>query len=117
MPSPNNLQKVYFKDVYPPPCERDIWYNKCANADMISKAIEGFDWDKAFLDKSADEKITREIYPKYHPNQTCDYLITPKQQTLCIETNIFNQRAITKQQAGNYKTAGNYKITLLTVQC
>ena len=25
-----------------------------------------------------------------HPNQTCDYwLITPNQETLCIETNIF----------------------------
>ena len=25
---------------------------------MISKAIEGFDWDKAFLGKSADEKTS-----------------------------------------------------------
>ena len=32
--------------------------------------------------------------------QTCDYwLITPNQQTLCTETNIFLQRAITKQRA------------------
>ena len=28
------------------------------NADMISKAIESFDWVKAFLDKSFDEKIS-----------------------------------------------------------
>ena len=35
-------------------------------------------------------KITRVIYPKICPNQTCGYwLITPKQQTLCVETNIF----------------------------
>ena len=35
-------------------------------------------------------KITRVIYPKNHPNQTSGYwLITPNQQTLCIETNIF----------------------------
>ena len=25
---------------------------------MISKAIQGFDWDKAFLDKSAEEKAS-----------------------------------------------------------
>ena len=25
---------------------------------MISKAIQGFDWDKAFLDKSTDEKAS-----------------------------------------------------------
>ena len=35
-------------------------------------------------------KIARMIYSQNCMNQTCDYwLITPKQQTLCIETNIF----------------------------
>ena len=34
-------------------------------------------------------KITRVIYPKNCPNKTCDYwLITPNQQTFCIEINI-----------------------------
>ena len=33
-----------------------------------------------------------------YPNQTCGYwLITPNQQTLCIETDILEQRAITNQ--------------------
>ena len=49
----------------------------------------------------------RVIYPKSCPNQTCDYrLITPNQQTLCIETNIFfnsgqlpaSEGSITKQR-------------------
>ena len=31
---------------------------KHANADIISKAIEAFDWDKAYLDKTADEKTS-----------------------------------------------------------
>ena len=44
-------------------------------------------------------------------------LITPNQETLCIETNIFQQRAITNQWLSNYKTACNYKITPLMVQC
>ena len=35
-------------------------------------------------------KFARVIYPKNRPNQTRGYwLITPNQQTLCIETNIF----------------------------
>ena len=56
-------------------------------------------------------KIASVIYLKNCPNQACDYwLITPKQQTLCIETNIFKQRTIASQWAGNYK------ITPLTVQ-
>ena len=52
-------------------------------------------------------KTMRVIYPKSRPNQICDYwLITPNQQTLCIETNIFfnsgqlyiSERSITKQR-------------------
>ena len=38
------------------------------------------------------------IYLKNRSNWTCDYwLITQSQQTLCIETNIFQQRVITNQ--------------------
>ena len=58
MPSPNNLRKVNLKIFYPPPYKRHIWCYKHANAGMISKVTEGFDWDKAFLDKSADEKTS-----------------------------------------------------------
>ena len=43
---------------YPPPYERHIWHYKHANAGMISKTIQGFDWDKSFLDKSTDEKAS-----------------------------------------------------------
>ena len=43
-------------------------------------------------------KFMRAIYPKNRPIQTCDYwLITPNQQTLCIETNLLT--------VGNYKSA------------
>ena len=43
-------------------------------------------------------KIMRAIYPKNRPIQTCDYwLITPNQQTLCIETNLLT--------VSNYKSA------------
>ena len=38
------------------PHKRHIWHYKHENADIISKAIEGFDWDKAFSDKSTDKK-------------------------------------------------------------
>ena len=62
-------------------------------------------------------KMTRVSFPKNYPKQTSDYwLITPNQQTLFIETDIFQQWAITNQRAGNYKTVGYYKITPLMVQ-
>ena len=72
---------------------------------MFGKAI----WDKLSecifenFEISKFLKITWVIYLKIHPNQTYGYwLVTPNQQTLCIET-IFNcgqlqisERAITK---------------------
>ena len=51
------------------------------------------------------------------PDQTFRYwLIRSNQKRLCIETNISEQRTITNQRAGNYKTAENYKKTPSTVQ-
>ena len=46
------------KIFYPPSYERHIWHYKHANTDMISTAIQGFDWDKAFIDKSTEEKAS-----------------------------------------------------------
>ena len=40
------------------PYERHIWHYIHANTDMISKAIQGFDWDKALLEKSTEEKAS-----------------------------------------------------------
>ena len=37
--------KFNLKIFYPPPYEIHIWHYKHANTDMISKAIQGFDWD------------------------------------------------------------------------
>ena len=57
-------------------------------------------------------KIARVIYP----NQTGGYwLITPNQQTPCVEDKFFQQRVL--QISEWAKTAGNYKITLLIAQC
>ena len=60
-------------------------------------------------------KITRVIYSKNHPTKHF-WLIRSNQKRLCIETNISEQRTITNQRAGNYKTAENYKKTPSTVQ-
>ena len=38
--------------------------------------------------------FTRVIYPKSRPNQTWSLVITLNQQTLCIETDIFQQQSI-----------------------
>ena len=69
MPSPNNLRKVKdLKIFHPSPYGGHIWHYKHANTDTSSKAMEDFDWDKAFLDKSVDEKtsIRKKNYSQYY---------------------------------------------------
>ena len=45
----------------------------------------------------------REIYPKNRPNQTCScWLITPNQQTPCIETSMSGQLQSTRQLQNNF---------------
>ena len=61
----------------------------------------------AFLKISNFSKITRVIYPKNFPNQTCSHwLITPNQKALCIKTNIFsttgNYRSSSRQLKNNF---------------
>ena len=67
--------KFNLKVFYPPPYERHVWHYEHANVDMISKAIERFDWDNAFLGKNVNEKasiLTKtilNIMSNYIPNE------------------------------------------------
>ena len=67
--------KLNFKAFYFPPYERHVWHYEHANVDMISKAIERFDWDNAFLGKNVNEKASilkktiLNIMSNYIPNE------------------------------------------------
>ena len=67
--------KFNLKVFYPPPYERNVWYYEHANVVMISKAIERFDWDNAFLGKNVNEKVSiltktiLNIMSNYIPNE------------------------------------------------
>ena len=58
--------KFNLKIFYPPPYESHIWHYKHANTEMISKATQGFDWDKAFIDKSTEKKASYKNYSQHH---------------------------------------------------
>ena len=67
--------KFNVKVFYPPPYERHVWHYEHAIVDMISKAIERFDWDNAFLGKNVNEKVSiltktiLNIMSNYIPNE------------------------------------------------
>ena len=69
-------QRIYgkfnLKVFYPPSYVRHIWHNKHVNPDMIPKAIEGFDWNKAFLNKSTEEKAF--IFTKVNINIMSNFI-------------------------------------------
>ena len=65
---------------YPPPYERTVWYYNRANADLIRRAIDLFDWDKALRFNDVDKQVAifndtlMNIMENFVPNETiiCD---------------------------------------------
>ena len=49
--------KVNFEVHYPPPYKRVVWHFKLARSDLIRRAIESFDWDKAFRNHDTNRKV------------------------------------------------------------
>ena len=74
------FNKFYLSNYYLPPYERTVSYYSRANADIIQKAIDLFDWDKAFRINDVDKQVAifsdtlMNIMQDFVPNETiiCD---------------------------------------------
>ena len=72
--------KFNLKIYYPPPYLREVWHYKEANADLIKRAINNFNWEKAFSNTNINEKVSLfnktilNILNNYIPHETiiCD---------------------------------------------
>ena len=72
--------KFNLKIYYPPPYLREVWHYKEANADLIKRAINNFNWEKAFYNTNINEKVSLfnktilNILNNYIPHETiiCD---------------------------------------------
>ena len=70
---------------YLPPYERIVWYYNRANADLIRRAIDLFDWDKVLRFNDVDKQVSifsdtlMNIMQNFIPNETiiCDDRNTP----------------------------------------
>ena len=68
------------KICYPPKYYREVWHYKDANIELIRKAIDGFNWQKAFSNKNVNEKVDNfnktilNILSNFIPHETiiCD---------------------------------------------
>ena len=50
--------KFNLKIYYLPPYLREVWHYKEANADLIKRAINNFNWEKAFSNTNINEKVS-----------------------------------------------------------
>ena len=68
--------KFNLKVHYPPPYEREVWYYKEADADLIRRSIEMFNWDRAFKNSNVNvmvvicTKTIINILSNFIPHQT-----------------------------------------------
>ena len=49
--------KFNLEIIYPPPYLRNVWHYKDANIELIRRAINGFNWTRAFPNTSVNEKV------------------------------------------------------------
>ena len=49
--------KFNLEIIYPPPYLREVWHYKDANIELIRRAINGFNWTRAFSNTSVNEKV------------------------------------------------------------
>ena len=65
---------------YPPPYIREVWHYKEANADLVKRVINNFNWGKFFSNTNINEKVSLSnktllnILNNYIPHETmiCD---------------------------------------------
>ena len=55
--------KFNLEIIFAPPYFREVWLYQDANTDLIRRAIDMFDWDRAFVNTNVNEKV-------YIPNKT-----------------------------------------------
>ena len=82
---PNCHHQIVFantnlKTYYPPPYLREVWHYKGGNANLIKRAINNFNWEKAFSNTNINNKVSLfsktilSILNNYVPHETiiCD---------------------------------------------
>ena len=82
--------KFNLKIYYPPPYLRDVWDYKEANADLIKRAINNFNWEKAFSNTNINEKVS--LFNKTILNILNNYI--PHEIIICDDKDppLFNSR-------------------------
>ena len=49
--------KFNLEIIFPPPYFRDVWHYQDANTGLVRRAIDMFDWDRAFVNTNVNEKV------------------------------------------------------------
>ena len=95
-----------FKIRYPPPYSREVWHFKEANTDLIRRALNDFNWERAFSNTNVNEKLC--IFNKSVLNVLSNFI--PHETILCDDKDPpwFNSR-IKSFLHGKNKIFKNYR--------
>ena len=95
-----------FKIRYPPPYSREVWHFKEANTDLIRRALNDFNWERAFSNANVNEKLS--IFNKSVLNVLSNFI--PHETILCDDKDPpwFNSR-IKSFLHGKNKIFKNYR--------
>ena len=64
--------KFNLKICYPPPYSREVWHFKEAKTDLIRRALNGFNWERAFSNTNVNEKVC--IFNKFVLNILSNFI-------------------------------------------
>ena len=70
--------------VHPPPYEREIWHFQKVNTDLIKRATDEFDWEKAFSKIDVDKMVS--IFNQTIVNILCNFI--PHETILLDDRNL-----------------------------
>ena len=111
---PNSHHQIIFAKfnleiLFPPPYFRDVWHYQDANTDLIRRAIDMFDWDRAFVNTNVNEKVF--ILNKTVLNILSNFI---PQETVTVDDNDplwFTKKIknLIQEKKNAYKSYGNSK--------
>ena len=106
------MAKFNLDIVYPPPYEREIWHYQKTNIDLIKRAINSFDWEKAFSNIDVDKTIS--IFNQTIINILCNFI--PHEMVLLDDRDPPLVNKEIKESSVKFRSSGHFYIGSIEIQ-
>ena len=120
--------KFDLKIFYPPPYERTVWYYQQADAELIKRSLENFDWKNAFSNCNPNEQLSvltktlLNIMSNFIRNETILHgdrdppWITRKLKSMIQEKNLFYKKYLKPNNQETFQEFSQIQRVLLAIK-